>query len=57
MMTAPELKQNRLDWVGGNLQVAEKVRLPISWAAPYFDVFFAGIEVDTWPSPGTASGS
>jgi heterodisulfide reductase subunit D len=48
MMTAPKLKQNRLAWVGENLQVASKGEVAyFVGCAPYFDVFFAGIKVDT----------
>ena len=48
MMTAPELRQNRLDWVPKELQVADSGEVAFFvGCAPYFDVFFAGIEVDT----------
>ncbi|MFO8058723.1 MAG: (Fe-S)-binding protein [bacterium] len=48
MMTAPELSQNRLEWVPSGLKTASSG--PVAYfvgCAPYFDVFFAGIEVDT----------
>ncbi|MBW2085866.1 MAG: (Fe-S)-binding protein [Deltaproteobacteria bacterium] len=48
MMTSPNLEQNRLDWLVPDLKVAESG--PIAFftgCTPYFDVFFAGIEVDT----------
>lgn len=48
MMTSPELKQNRLEWLEPDLRVAEQG--PVAFftgCAPYFDVFFAGIGVDT----------
>lgn len=48
MMTSPELKQNRLGWVTDDLRIAESG--PVAYftgCAPYFDVFFAGIQVDT----------
>ncbi len=48
MMTSPDLEQNRLDWVGEDLKV--KKEGPVAYfvgCAPYFDVFFAGIDVDT----------
>lgn len=48
MMTSPELSQNRLDWVDSNLRVSSSG--PVAFftgCAPYFDVFFAGIEVET----------
>ena len=48
MMTTPKLKQNRLDWVGADLQVASSGETAFFvGCAPYFDVFFSGIEVDT----------
>ena len=48
MMTSPDLKQNRLDWLTPELRVNGQA--PIAFftgCAPYFDVFFAGINVDT----------
>jgi heterodisulfide reductase subunit D len=48
LMTSPELEQNRLDWVGPELQVAPQG--PVAFftgCTPYFDVFFSGIGVDT----------
>jgi len=48
MMTSPEMEQNRLDWVDPELRVASSG--PVAFftgCAPYFDVFFAGSEVDT----------
>lgn len=48
MMTSPDLEQNRLDWVDESLRVSTSG--PIAFfagCAPYFDVFFSGIEVDT----------
>lgn len=48
MMTTPGLKQNRLDWVDIDIQVARSGDVAFfAGCAPYFDVFFAGIEVDT----------
>lgn len=48
MMTTPELKQNRLDWVGEDLHVASSGEVAFFvGCAPYFDIFFSGIEVDT----------
>ncbi len=48
MMTSPELKQNRLDWLDSDLRVASTGSVAFfTGCAPYFDVFFAGIEVDT----------
>jgi len=48
MMTSPNLEQNRLDWIDKRLRVSTSG--PIAFfagCAPYFDVFFSGIEVDT----------
>lgn len=48
MMTSPRLEQNRLDWLNSDLKVSS--RGPIAYftgCAPYFDVFFSSIEVDT----------
>lgn len=48
MMTAPELKQNRLDWVTDDLKTVSQGDVAyFVGCAPYFDVFFASIEVDT----------
>ena len=48
MMTAPELRQNRLDWVDDSLQVASSGDTAFFvGCAPYFDTFFTGIKVDT----------
>ncbi len=48
IMTAPDLKQNRLDWLDPGLKTASRGELAFfSGCAPYFDVFFAGIGVDT----------
>lgn len=48
MMTAPELKQNRLDWVSSDIKVAANGEVAyFVGCAPYFDVFFAGIGVNT----------
>ena len=48
MMTAPELKQNRLDWVGEDLQTEPSGEVAFFvGCAPYFDIFFSGIQVDT----------
>lgn len=48
MMTSPELRQNRLGWVTDELRIADSG--PVAYftgCAPYFDVFFSGIRVDT----------
>lgn len=48
MMTSPDLEQNRLDWVNSDLRVTSAG--PVAFfagCAPYFDVFFSGIDVDT----------
>ncbi len=48
LMTSPDLEQNRLDWVGRELKVAQSGPLAFfTGCAPYFDVFFSGINVDT----------
>jgi heterodisulfide reductase subunit D len=48
MMTDPGLKQNRLDWLDSSIQVASSGDVAFfAGCAPYFDVFFAGIQVDT----------
>ncbi|HWU36520.1 MAG TPA: (Fe-S)-binding protein, partial [Candidatus Acidoferrum sp.] len=48
MMTSPELEQNRLDWLDGRLQVSGSGEVAFfTGCAPYFDIFFAGIQVDT----------
>jgi heterodisulfide reductase subunit D len=48
LMTSPDLEQNRLDWVGSELKVAQTGPLAyFTGCAPYFDVFFSGIDVDT----------
>ncbi len=48
MMTSPELKQNRLGWVTEDLRTADSGPVAyFSGCAPYFDVFFSGIQVDT----------
>jgi Fe-S oxidoreductase len=47
-MTSPDLEQNRLGWLGAELQVAQSGPLAFfTGCAPYFDVFFSGIEVNT----------
>ena len=48
LMTSPDLEQNRLGWVSDDLKISKKG--PVAYftgCAPYFDVFFASIEVDT----------
>jgi len=48
MMTTPELKQNRLDWVTEDLQVDSSGDIAFFvGCAPYFDIFFSGIQADT----------
>lgn len=48
MMTASELRQNRLDWVGKDLRTAASGEVAyFVGCAPYFDTFFSGIEVNT----------
>ena len=60
LMTSPELEQNRLDWLSPELKGGPESQLgpelkvaragPVAFftgCAPYFDVFFSGINVDT----------
>lgn len=49
MMTAPELKQNRMDWLNGqDIKTAASGEVAyFVGCAPYFDVFFSGIQTDT----------
>ena len=48
MMTSPDLRQNRLDWIGPDLKVASSGTVAFfTGCAPYFDVFFSGIEANT----------
>jgi Fe-S oxidoreductase len=48
MMTSPGLAQNRLSWVDADIEIARSGDVAFfAGCAPYFDVFFAGIEVDT----------
>jgi heterodisulfide reductase subunit D len=48
LMASPDLEQNRLGWVGPELKVASQGPVAFfSGCAPYFDVFFSGIGVDT----------
>lgn len=45
MMTSPDLKQNRLDWIDEDLRVSEKGEyLYFVGCLPYFDAFFSDIE-------------
>jgi heterodisulfide reductase subunit D len=53
MMTTTGLKQNRLDWVDDAIKIAPPGSGEVAFftgCAPYFDVFFAGIEVHTLTS-------
>ncbi len=48
MMTSPDLQQERLGWVDTRVKAATYGKVAIfTGCAPYFDVFFSGIEVDT----------
>jgi Fe-S oxidoreductase len=48
LMTAPDLKQDRLNWMNGDLKIAEKGEvLYFVGCAPFFDVFFSNLEVKT----------
>lgn len=48
IMTTPDLKQKRLEWVDSKLKIAEKGEvLYFVGCAPYFDVFFSDLGVQT----------
>lgn len=48
IMTAPELSQNRLEWLTPDLKVAQRGEVAFfTGCSPYFDVFFNNIQVDT----------
>ena len=48
LMTSPRLEQNRMDWIDPTIQVATSGEVAFfGGCAPYFDVFFAGIGVNT----------
>ncbi|MFQ5769153.1 MAG: (Fe-S)-binding protein [bacterium] len=48
IMITPDLKQKRLEWVNGDLKIAEEGEvLYFVGCAPYFDVFFSDLEVKT----------
>mgnify|MGYP000309578992 CR=1 FL=1 len=48
LMTAPGLTQNRLGWITPDLKVASAGKTAyFTGCAPYFDIFFSGIEVKT----------
>lgn len=48
MMATPGLTQNRLDWVDGSLATDPASETAFfTGGAPYFDVFFEGLSVDT----------
>jgi len=48
IMTSPALKQNRMDWITNDLQIAEKGEtLYFVGCSPYFDVFFSDLGVKT----------
>ncbi|MDZ7271498.1 MAG: (Fe-S)-binding protein, partial [candidate division KSB1 bacterium] len=47
-MTAPALQQNRMEWVRGDLKVAERGEvLYFVGCLPYFDAFFSNLGIDT----------
>jgi len=55
IMTAANIKQNRMEWVTDDLKTTEKGDyLYFVGCAPYFDVFFADLKVE---SIGTAKGA
>ncbi|MDZ7293938.1 MAG: (Fe-S)-binding protein [candidate division KSB1 bacterium] len=48
IMTAPALQQNRMEWVRGDLKVAERGEvLYFVGCLPYFDAFFSNLGIDT----------
>jgi len=48
IMTAPELKQNRLGWIASDLKISEKSEyLYFVGCLPYFDVFFTDIKANS----------
>ncbi|MFH1035896.1 MAG: (Fe-S)-binding protein [Pseudomonadota bacterium] len=48
IMTSPEISQNRTQWIGPELKVRRQGRQAFFvGCAPYFDVFFAGLGVQT----------
>jgi heterodisulfide reductase subunit D len=48
IMSSPDLAQDRLGWIGPELKVAESGPLAFfTGCAPYFDVFFSHLQVDT----------
>ncbi|MBM3132499.1 MAG: (Fe-S)-binding protein [Chloroflexi bacterium] len=52
IMSADDLNQSRLDWVSKQLEIATKSEtLFFVGCAPYFDVFFADLEVATLRAP------
>ncbi|MGB7062218.1 MAG: (Fe-S)-binding protein [Candidatus Zixiibacteriota bacterium] len=51
IMTAPELKQNRLGWITPDLKTSEKSEyIYFVGCTPYFDVFFADIKANSLES-------
>ncbi len=51
IMTAPELKQNRLEWIGSDLKTSDKSEyLYFVGCLPYFDVFFTDIKANSLDS-------
>lgn len=48
IMTANELKQQRMDWIPGNLKTAKKGEVVyFVGCAPYFDAYFSDLKVDS----------
>ncbi|MDZ7376473.1 MAG: (Fe-S)-binding protein, partial [candidate division KSB1 bacterium] len=48
IMTANELKQQRIDWIPGNLKSAKKGEVVyFVGCAPYFDAYFSDLKVDS----------
>ena len=48
LMTSPDMKQNRLDWVTGDLKIAETGEYMLfTGCLPYYDAYFDEIELDS----------
>jgi len=48
ILSSPDIRQNRLEWVDSSLRVTSSGPVAFfSGCAPYFDIFFSGIETDT----------
>lgn len=48
IMTAPELKQNRMEWITNDLQITSRGDVfYFVGCAPFFDTFFTDLDIDT----------